>query len=381
MRARILLSVSCVALVAAVACGGGDDASPSQPTPVVNPLLTAPSADSPSQDEQLQTLRPTLTVKNGTSDQSGSRTYEFQISDSVDFTTALTSYITSFNVTVSKTGVPEGTDGKTSFTPDADLQPTTRFYWRVRMTQGATVSGWSPVGKFRSKLVGFLRDGALFDPLIHGETLGERLGPTTFVPGRGLRLDTKTSFVRYRMPRAVMSGEYSMDVEGLAADGPGDKAKVFGMQEGTGDFITNDYRVDIQYRGVRGHPPNAIQWRVIYGDGADLDVRYEPTTAQRQASVILLNPSTTYHWKFTWGPEIRLIMREGGMTGPPLYDRAKLAPNGRYDPNPHMAYLGAPTGRSGVESASIAGTVYRNVWLGNQPRPESLGSALWEAQQ
>jgi len=380
VRARILLSLSCVALVAAVACGGNDQ-TPVVPTPIVNPLLTAPSADSPSQDEQLDTLRPTLTVKNGTSDQSGSRTYEFQISDSADFTTALTSYITSFNVTVSKTGVPEGTDGKTSFTPDADLQPTTRFYWRVRMTQGATVSSWSPVGKFRSKLVGFIRDGALFDPLIHGETLGERVGPTTFVPGKGLRLDTGTSFVRYRLPRAVGVGEYSMDVEGLAANGPGDKAKVFGMQQGTDDFITNDYRVDIQYRGVKGFPPNAIQWRVIYGDADDLDVRYEPTTAQRMASVYLLNPSTTYHWKFTWGPEIRLMMLEGGMTGNPLYNIGKPAPDGTYNPNPHIAYLGAPVGRSGSESASIAGTVYRNVWLGDQPRPESLGSALWAPQQ
>ena len=96
----------------------------------------------------------------------------------------MTSYITSFNVTVSKNGVAEGADGKTSFTPDADLQPTTRFYWRARMTQAATVSAWSPVGKFRSKLVGFLRDGALFDPLIHGETLGER-GKRSSRPGAG----------------------------------------------------------------------------------------------------------------------------------------------------------------------------------------------------
>ena len=44
-----------------------------------------------------------------------------------------------------------------------------------------------------------------------------------------------------------------------------------------------------------------------------------------------------------------------------LYDRGKPAPNGRYDPNPHIAYLGAPVGRSGTESASIAGTIYRNV--------------------
>lgn len=379
MRAR-LLSLSCVVFIASVACGGGSDSSPNQPTPIVNARLTAPAADLPLQDAQLDTLRPTLTVRNGTSDQTGARTYEFQISDSANFTTALTSYITSYNVTVSKSGVGEGVDGKTSFTPDTDLQPTTRFYWRARMTQGTTVSEWSAASKFRTKLVGFIRDGALFDPLIHGETVGERIGPTSFVPGKGLRLDTGTSFVRYRLPRVVRGGEYSMDVEGLAANGPGDKAKVFGMQEGTGDFITDDYRVDIQYRGVRGFPPNAIQWRVIYGDADDLDVRYEPTTAQRMASVFLLNPSTTYHWKFTWGSEIRLVMRDGGMTGNTLYDIAKLAPDGTYNPNPHVAYLGAPVGRSGTESASIAGTVYRNVWLGDQPRPESLGSALWDAQ-
>ena len=381
MRVRFLLSLSSVALLLSIACGGGSDSNPTQPTPVVNPRLTAPAAELPTSDEQLDTLRPTLTVKNGTSDQTGARTYEFQISDTADFSTALTSYITSYNVTVSKTAVPEGADGKTSFTPETDLQPTTRFYWRARMSQGTTVSEWSPVGKFRTKLVGFIRDGALFDPLIHGETVGERVGPTSFVPGRGLRLDTGTSFVRYRLPSAVQVGEYSMDVEGLAANGPGDKSKVFGMQQGTDDFITNDYRVDIQYRGVNGFPPNAIQWRVIYGDAEDLDVRYEPTTAQRMASVVLLSPSTAYHWKFNWGPEIRLVLREGGMTGNSLYDIGKPAPNGTYAPNPHMAYLGAPVGRSGAEAASIAGTIYRNVWLGNQPRPDSLGSALWQAQQ
>jgi hypothetical protein len=379
VQSRVLLAV--FAGVLAAACGGSDGGGPSPTPTTINPRLTAPAVEGPAPDEQLDTLRPTLIVKNGTSDQAGTRTYEFQISDSADFSTALTSYITSFNVTVSRAGVPEGTNGTTSFTLDADLQPTTRFYWRARVTQGGTTSEWSPVGKFRSKMVGFIRDGALFDPLIHGETLGERIGPSSFVPGKGLRLDSGTSYVRYRLPRAVAVGEYSMDVEGLAANGPGDKAKVFGMQEGTGDFITNDYRIDIQYRGVKGFPPNAIQWRVIYGDADDLDVRYEPTTAERMASVFLLNPATTYHWKFTYGPEIRLLMKEGGMTGTTLYDRAKAAPNGRYDPDPHIAYLGAPVGRSGNESASIAGTIYRNVWLGAQPRPESLGSALWQAQQ
>ena len=373
-----VLVVLCSAIV--IACGGGGSGSPSpQPTPVVNPRLTAPTLDAPSADEQLGTLRPTLIVRNGTSDQAGNRSYEFQISDTADFSTAIAAYITSFNVTVSRTGVPEG-DGRTSYTLDVDLQPTTRFYWRARMTQGSTASEWSAVGKFRSKLVGFIRDGALFDPLIHGETVGERIGSTTFIPGKGLKLNATSSFVRYRLPRAVVAGEYSMDVEGLAANGPGDKPKVFGMQEGTSEFVTNDYRVDVQYRGVRGAPVNAIYWRVIYGDGADDGLRYETDRARREASVVLLNPSTTYHWKLTYGSEIRVVVLDGGMKGPALYNYGLLATRGRYDPNPHIAYLGAPVDRSGSASASIAGTIYRNVWLGAQPRPDSLGSALWDAQ-
>jgi hypothetical protein len=47
-----------------------------------------------------------------------------------------------------------------------------------------------------------------------------------------------------------------------------------------------------------------------------------------------------------------------------------------YNANPHYAYLGAPAGRSGLDSASIPGAIYRNVWLGDRPRPASLGSAL-----
>jgi hypothetical protein len=182
------------------------------------------------------------------------------------------------------------------------------------------------------------------------------------------------SYVKYLLPQTITSGEFSMDVEGLRANGPGDKAKVFGMQEGQTDFVTNRYRVDIQYRGVTGVPPNAIQWRVLYGSATNLDVRYEPDTAKRLASVYILNPATTYYWKATWGSDFRLIMREGGINGTTLYDFGLPTPRGSYAPNPHYAYLGAPVGRFGGEAATIAGTIYRNVWLGNRPRPDSLGT-------
>jgi hypothetical protein len=148
------------------------------------------------------------------------------------------------------------------------------------------------------------------------------------------------------------------------------------MQEGQSDFITNKYRVDIQYRGVTGVPPNAITFRALYGSSDDLDVRYEPDTATRFRSVFPLNPSTPYYWKANWGSEFRVTVQEGGLGGSMFYNVGLPSPRGTYAPNPHVAYLGAPVGRSGNEAATIPGTIYRNVWLGNRPRPDSLGSAL-----
>jgi hypothetical protein len=355
------------ALTAAVsACG--DDSSPTTPTASAA-NITAPGLATPADNAQLDTLRPALTVRNSTADQTGTRVYEFQISDNSSFTAATASNVAGFAATVSKTGVPEGTGGTTTFTVEQDLQPTTLFYWRARAVQGTTTGAWSPTGRFKSKLVGFNRAGELYDPLIHGETVGEIVGSATFIPGRGLQLNNGQSFVRYLLPQTITSGEYSMDVEGLRGNAPGDKAKVFGMQEGQGDFITNRYRVDIQYRGTTGFPPNAITFRALYGSADDLNVRYEPDTTTRLNSVFLLNPASTYHWKATWGPEFRVVVLDGGVAGTQLYNHAVRSPNGTYAPNPFYAYLGAPVGRSGAESASIAGTIYRNVWLSNRPRP------------
>jgi len=383
-RVLALIAVPAVAAAVATACGGSSKpTTPTTPAPVAA-TLSAPKLDSPAMREQLATLRPTLTVQNATSDQpNGTRTYEFQISDSSAFTAATTSAIAGFNATVGKTGVAEGS-GKTSFSVDADLQPTTLFYWRARAIQGTSTGPWSDTFTFKSKLVGFNRPGELYDPLIHGETVGTVVGSATFLPGQGLQLNTGAGnvvgYVRYVLPQTISNGEFSMDVAGLRANGPGDKAKVFGMQQGPddSDFVTNKYRIDIQYRGINGVPPNCIQFRVLYGSATDTSVRYEPDANVRNASVVNLNPGTTYYWRATWGSVFNLFMREGGAagTGPTLYNFSIPTPKGAYLPSPHYAYLGAPPARSGPEAASIPGSIYSNVWLGNKPRPDSLGSAL-----
>ncbi len=362
---------------AAAACGGGSRTVPTSPSANSPAHLTAPAADGPADNEQLDTLRPTLTVRNGTSDQAGgSRTYEFQISDSTSFTAAPASSVAGFALTVGKTGVAENASGKTSYQPDTDLQPSTRYYWRARLVQGTSQSDWSPAMRFRTRLVGYNRAGELYDPLIHGETIGEAFGSTDFIPGKGIRLNSTTSFVRYLLPQAITDGEFSMEVEGLRANAPGDKTKVFGMQEGTGDYVTNQYRVDVQYRGTAGFPPNAITFRVIYG--SDSCCKYEPDTATRFNSVFMLDPATTYYWKYTWGrgTEVRVVVQEGGIEGRTFYNVGVPARKGVYSPNPHYAFIGTPTGRSGAESASIPGAIYRNVWIADHPRPASLGSAL-----
>ena len=164
--------IAVMTLIVAGACSKKGE-TPTAPTPAA-PTLTTPALASPADGEQLDVLRPALTVRNATSDQTGSRSYEFQISDSGSFTSATTSNIVGFAATVGKTGVPEGANGTTTFTPEQDLQPTTVFYWRARALQGTATSAWSPTGRFSSRLVGFLRAGELYDPLIHGETVGAR---------------------------------------------------------------------------------------------------------------------------------------------------------------------------------------------------------------
>lgn len=387
MKNRILFqaAVAVAVTVLTAACGSDNKPAPTTPTPVAA-TLTAPRLDSPAANAQTDTLRPTLTVTNATSDQAtGTRTYEFQISDTTTFTAVTTSStIAGFDAQVGKTGVAEGAGGKTSFTVEADLQPTTVFFWRARAAQGGAVGPWSDTFSFKSRLVGFNRPGELYDPLIHGETVGQVVGSVTFIPNKGIQLNPGPGgiigFVKYVLPQTISSGEFSMDVEGLRANGPGDKAKVFGMQQGPddSDFVTNKYRVDIQYRGVNGVPPNCIQFRVLYGSADDLDVRYEPDTAKRFASVLSLNAGTKYYWKATWGSVFNLLMREGGAagSGPTLYEYGVPTPKGAYLPSPHYAYLGAPPARSGPEAASIPGSTYSNVWIGNKPRPASLGSAL-----
>jgi len=348
--------------------GSGTPTGPSGSGPIT---LSRPAPISPVNGAQLSTLRPRLAVENVTSSQqSGTRTYEFQVSDRNDFSLGA-SLTASFVVSVNQTGVAEGGGGRTTFDVPSDLQPTTRMYWRARAAQATSTSDWSSPAMFRTKLVGYNRPGELYDPLIHGETIGSRFGSLTFIDGKGVQLNNQGSYIRYLLPQTITSGEFSVLVEGLAPDAPGSKFKIFSMQSGTGNLIANPHLANVQYRGaIDGNPDNSISFKILYGSFAD-NRKFEPNQGNRL--VRRLDPSRAYFWKWTWGLVARLLVQEG-IGGAMVYDY-ELATAGSYSPSPHYAFLGANTAGS-VEEGSRPGAIISHVWIGDRPRPDSLGSAL-----
>jgi hypothetical protein len=363
---RIAVTAAAIALALTLACSkqspsptspgspatAGDDAAADGSTLKV----TAPTPTSPVNDAQMSDTQPTLTASASTPkfDKTlGPLQYRFEV--------------------YSDTGAKvqdSGLMSSPSFRITASLSFKKRQTWRVRAEFQGLVGPWSSTASFISAEGGYLRGNEAFDPLYNGLTVGERFGQTTFVADQGIRLENDRSYVRYAIPQTINAGEFSVEVMGLRANAPGGKNKVMSMSSDNADFTTDPYRVDIQYRGVSGSPPNAVTFRALFGSADDLDVRYEPDTTTRFNSVLTLNPSQVYYWKWTWGSsEVRLTIQEGAANanGRILYNFGVRSTRGSYNPHPHYVYLGAPVGRSG-EDASIPLTTYRNVWVGARPR-------------
>ena len=390
---RALKSFAAVlCLVGAAACSSSSSATPTPaPTPTPTPTpstpkLTAPAASSPADAAQQTTLRPTLVVTNGTSDVTGTRTYEFQVSDRSDFcSNCNAAYSTVYPVNASKTNVSEGTT-TTSVALDADLQPATRYWWRARMTQGTTISDWSATRTFLSQVVGYNQPGELYDPLVNGSTIADlRFKRTTFVPGQGLRVDDSDSYVMYKLAQTVSAGEFSLDAIGLSAfpvsENPDTgKLKILSMCDCPANFplYASAWLMDVQYRGFNGNPPQAISFKMLLGVDAD-DHKLEPDLGTRIASVRNLSAANTYYWKAVWGGGVNVTVQDGGagaqtgQGGNTIYNYGQTS-TFAYFPIPHYAYLGV--NNSGSETGSWPLTTYRNVWIGSKTRPTTLGSAL-----
>jgi hypothetical protein len=369
VRVRSLFGMCLIATTVA-ACSDDKAATPTQPTTPTTPVaptLTAPAADTPEDDQQLDTLRPTLRVTNATSNQTGAKTYEFQVSDTSDFAAAsAASYAGVFKVIQAKAGVPEGGDGKTSFDVPDELQPTTRFYWRARVHQGTTDGPWSSARSFKSQVTGYNRAGELYDPLTNGTTVGAVVNSVTLIPGRGALINTNDSHIRYVLVETLTSGEFSLEAEGIQNDSPGDKTKILSMYDGNGDITGSDWRCTVEKRDG-----GVVAWRFIAGEPGAAQIDTEG--AERVS--VGFNPGVVYGWKATWSGGFAVKIYTGGLGGAKIYDFGKGLGQ-TYRPTPHMAFLGSPIGRNGPGDASTPGVIYRNVFIGNKARPATLGTAL-----
>ena len=64
----------------------------------------------------------------------------------------------------------------------------------------------------------------------------------------------------------------------------------------------------------------------------------------------------------------RTYIVEDSPTGRVIYSQ-RVNTNHAYNPQPHVVYLGSPVGRAGPIDASIPGTIYKNIWVSANPRP------------
>jgi hypothetical protein len=373
-------SILAVIALAALTAACDNDANPNDPsefnTVPATAELGAPTPDSPADGAQLDTLRPTLTVNNGTSNAPGNlpRTYEFQIADTPTFEASAASFITAYRVILTQGNIPEGANGKTSFTPSTDLQPGALLYWRARMIQIGQASAWSATRSFRTKAAAYNRAGELFDPLVDGQSIGSVIGAVQFIPNVGAKLINNDSRITYNLVETVSQGEFSMIIEGIDEGSESDKGKVFSMQENGGDITTNDYRYTVEYRGRNyGGTPGTVAWRVITGD-ADED---DGCISDGVRTVVNLTDERAYFWRTSWNPtSADLLIQEGGQGGPTLFSQG-IGLNCRpYRPVPHVAHVGAPPGRGSIQDATVAGMIARFVYLGVNPRPAALGTAV-----
>jgi hypothetical protein len=247
--------------------------------------------------------------------------------------------------------------------------------WVVRAEFQGSVGPWSTPATFiASATDGFIHATELFDPLTNGKTVGSigGSGNVTFVPGQGIRMNDDLAFVVYQMPQVFSSGEMSVEVSGLAPDaGVGGKPRIFSMLDRTNAIASaSHYSFNVQYRGAGGAPANCITFKAILGDNAnslEADNRFN--------NIFLLDPSTVYLWQAFWtGTSFRLVVKQGGATGPVLYDETDHATSGTTNWNPEamFPFLGTNNGAFVPFDGTRVGMTLKNLWVGSTPRPATL---------
>jgi hypothetical protein len=365
MNRKLWFTSAIFALALAVACSrqAGNPASPSSALPAgadaaadgTTLKASAPVAQSPVNNFRVpQGETVTLVIQNSTL-QFASGTilqYRFEV-----FNAAGTRVYTSPLVT-------SGSGATTSHTlNNVTLDADATYSWWARAELSLTMGPWSP--RTNATFVapantGYIRGNEMYDPLINGRSVGEIHGPVQFIPGKGAKLLSQGAYISYQLESTLFEGEFSLIVESLAKNTEGGKTKLFAMGKGYDDIVTNEYRMTVE---KRGDPPGTVAWRFIARDD-------QVDTEGAEREVVDFDENQTYFWQATWRNNFfNLLINEGGVFGHDIYEKGKHWEGRGYEPSPHVLYLGAPVGRSGLDGASVDGVIIRQVWVSGRPRP------------
>jgi hypothetical protein len=354
------LAVIVCALAITVGCGK-NSSQPSAPT-IVDPSLiqanaeggstlkaTAPTLQSPINGVRLQGNEPVrLVIGNSTAMFANvPLSYRFELTNAAG--------------AIVEDVVVDGGSGTTVRTVTTELEGEKMYQWRARAEYQGVGGPWSAVQSFISpQSEGYIRGNELYDPLINGKTVGEIHGPVQFIPGVGAKLLDWNAYISYQLPETLYEGEYSLLVTNMPANTEGDKQKVMAMAQGYSDLTTNDRRMTVE---KRGDPQGTIAWRFITHDDQIDTVGNERRGFPFQAD-------RSYLFQTTWRNNFfNVAIFEDGAGGRNVYDFGKAWGGRRYDPNPHVIFVGAPVARSGTAAASIENTIYRQIWVSANPRP------------
>jgi hypothetical protein len=355
MSQRVLLFGAVATLAVVIACGGGEKGNPVSPSSSAaggadagaggeTLKVTAPTLKSPANGARLEAFGPTLDVNPATA----------------KFTTNVP-LAHRFQILNGSTVIAEFRTSGTTWVVDANLNENTSYGWRARGEQGGAFGPWSDTWTFTTpeQPEGYIRGNELYDPLFNGRTVGQIVGPVTFIPGVGAKIEGPASYIQYNLPQTLTGGEFSILVTNMRTNTEGDKTKVMAMAEGDADITTNDRRFTIE---KRGNPPGTIAWRVLTSNQQIDTVGAERVRRE-------FDPNQTYFWRASWGNNrFDLLIKNGGVNGNTIYSFGKNY-RGVYDPNPHRAYIGGPAGRAGLDSGSVDGMIVRQVWISSRPRP------------
>jgi hypothetical protein len=247
----------------------------------------------------------------------------------------------------------------TTVTLDGDAT----YSWRARAELSGTFTAFT--SRTNATFVapsstGYIKGNELYDPLINGKTVGEVHGAVQFIPGVGVKILDQTGYISYELQSTLFEGEFSLLTTDLRTNTEGGKTKLFAMGKGYSDIVTNEYRMTVE---KRGDPPGTVAWRFIARDD-------EIDTEGAEREIREFEPSEVYFWQATWRNNFfNVLINRGGVFGQRHYEKGKHWEGRGYEPSPHVIYVGAPIGRSGLDGASVDGVIIRQVWVSSRPRP------------